>query len=179
MKRGIKNKKETSLNIFSTNCASLAAKVKSLKSELIRTGASIFTLQETHFKTKGKFQHEEFEIFESIRKGKKDGGTLIGVHKALKPILVNEYDNPFELLVVEVKVSNKEIRIISGYGPQETWLDDERVPFFLALEEEIIKAELAGKSLIIEADFNSKLGPTIIPNDPHPQSEKNGKYWQI
>ena len=48
---------------------------------------SVFTLQETHFQKKGKFKLEGFEIFESIRK-KKDGGTLIGVHKALKPMLI-------------------------------------------------------------------------------------------
>ena len=100
---------------------------------------------------------------------------MIGAHKALKPILINEYNEQFELIVVEVKVANTDIRIISGYGPQETWIDDERLPFFQALEEEIVKAELAGKSLIIEADFNSKLGPEFIPNDPHQQSEKNGK----
>ena len=46
--------------------------------------------------------------------------------------------------------------------------------FFLALEEEIVKAEMAGKSLIIELDANSKLGPQCIPGDKHPQSE-NGR----
>ena len=46
--------------------------------------------------------------------------------------------------------------------------------FFLALEEEIVKAELAGKSILIEMDANSKLGPHMIPGDVHVQSE-NGK----
>ena len=73
-----------------------------------------------------------------------------------------------------MKINNKEKRIISGYGPKETWSEAERLPFFLALEEEIIKAELDGKSIIIEMDSNSKLGPELIPNDPHRQST-NGK----
>ena len=47
-------------------------------------------------------------------------------------------------------------------------------PFFQALEEEVIKAELAGKSLIVEADFNSKLGKEFVPNYPHVQ-DKNGR----
>ena len=175
IKRGRKSHKETSFNLFSTNCASLKEKVKGFKCELRKLNSSAFTLQETHFKTKGQFQHEDFEIFEAIRKGKKDGGTMIGVHKALKPILINEYDDPFELLVVEIKVANREIRLMSGYGPQEYWTPQERLPFFNALEEEIIKAELAGKSVIIEADFNSKLGKEFIPKDPHEQSENNGK----
>ena len=42
------------------------------------------------------------------------------------------------------------------------------------LMEEIVKAELAGKSILIELDANSKLGNDIIPGDPHSQSE-NGK----
>ena len=37
-----------------------------------------------------------------------------------------------------------------------------------------MKAELAGKSINIEMDANSKLGPTLVPGDKHPQSE-NGQ----
>ena len=44
-----------------------------------------------------------------------------------------------------------------------------RRPFFLALE-----AKIAGKSIIIEMDSNSKLGPQYIPNDPHSMSP-NGR----
>ena len=48
------------------------------------------------------------------------------------------------------------------------------MPFFLALEQEMLKAELAGKSILIEMDANSKLGPQYIPGDMHHQTE-NGK----
>ena len=51
------------------------------------------------------------------------------MHKALKPVLIKEYNEDFELIVVEVKVANKEIRIITGYGPQENWPEDKRMPF--------------------------------------------------
>ena len=98
---------------------------------------------------------------------------MIGVHRALRPILITEMNDPFELIVVEIKIGNREIRVMSGYGPQESWSPEDRKPFFQALEEEVIKAELEGKSVIIEADFNSKLGNKIIPNDPHRQ-DKNG-----
>ena len=114
-----------------------------------------------------------YEIFESIRK-KKDGGTLIGVHKALKPMLIEEYNDTFELIVVEVNVSGKEIRVISGYGPQENWIEEEKMPFFIALEEEINKAEMHGKSIFLKMDANSKLGPEYIKEDPHGQSQ-NGR----
>ena len=44
------------------------------------------------------------------------------------------------------------------------------MPFFVSLEEEISKAQSAGKSLIIELDANSKLGSKYIKNDPKPMS---------
>ena len=175
VKRGSKNKnkKEISLNIFSANTAQLKGKLDSFKNEIKEVNAAIFTLQEVHFERKGKFQLDNYEIFESIRK-KAKGGTAIGVHKALEPFLIQEYSEEFELLVVEVKIGNKEVRIISGYGPQENWPAAARMPFFMALEEEVVKAELANKSIIIELDANSKLGPAIIPGDKHQQSE-NGR----
>ena len=114
MKRGRNRDKDIFLNIFSTNAASLKSKLKSLKQELKRCNSYIFTLQETHYVKKGKVMIENFEIFESIRKGKLKGGTMIGVHKSLKPVLINELNDPFELLVVEVETANKEIRVMSG-----------------------------------------------------------------
>ena len=99
---------------------------------------------------------------------------MVGVHIDLQPVLIKEYSEDFELLVVEVKINKKEIRVISGYGPQECWKEEDRMPFFAAIEEEIVKAELMGKSVIIQMDSNSKLGPGYIKDDPHYQSP-NGK----
>ena len=158
---------------MSTNAAQLKGKMNSFKSEILASNIGLFTVQETHFASKGKVRIENFETFEAIRK-KDKGGTIIGVHKALNPVLIEEYCDDFELLVVEIKISNRNIRVISGYGPQESWVESARMPFFLALEEEIVKAELAGKSILIELDANSKLGPELIPGDMHAQT-MNGK----
>ena len=138
-------------------------------------GAGIITLQETHFKRKGKLNDKlvDFEFFEAIRK-KQKGGSLIGVHKSLDPVLIEEFSEDFELLVVEVNIGGREVRIISGYGPQENWRLDEKMPFFRALEGEIVNAKIHGKALYIQMDANSKLGPEMIKGDPHCQSE-NGK----
>ena len=64
-------------------------------------GAGISILQETHFKRKGRLNSHfsDFEIFEAIRK-KQKGGTVIGAHKSLSPILFKDYSEEFELLVV-------------------------------------------------------------------------------
>ena len=163
------------ITIFSANCAGCSNKIKSLEDNVSHIGAGIFTLQETHFKHKGRLNHKfsEFEIFESIRK-KQKGGTLIGAHKSLQPILIEEYSEDFELLVIEVKIGEKDVRIITGYGPQENWKIEDRMPFFQKLEEEIVKAQSNLKPVFIQMDANSKLGPKMIAGDPHTQSE-NGK----
>ena len=163
------------LPIFSANCAGAVNKIHSLVNNVIHIGAGVITLQETHFQRKGKLNNKlpDYEFFEAIRK-KQKGGSLIGVHKSLDPVLIEEYSEDFELLVVEVKFGGKDVRIISGYGPQENWKQEDKMPFFRAFEEEIVKATLHGKGIYIELDANSKLGPTEIEGDPHPQSE-NGK----
>ena len=156
-KRGKGGKHEKYVNICSAISAGLKNKMKSLKSSLKALNAAIVTIQETHSIKKGKIKLEGFEIFEAIRK-KSKGGTMIAVHKALKPVLINEYSEDFEIIVVECKLGGKEVRIITGYGPQENLAECDRIPFFLALEEEINKAEMEGKSIVIQMDDNSKLG---------------------
>ena len=165
-----KTYKHKNLTMFSANAAGLAKKGHSLRHEIKECNAAIFSIQETHYKKKGRFQLNDYEIFESIRKNKENGGTMIGIHRSLEPVLIEEYCETFELIVTEIKVMHREIRIISGYGPQETWKDEEKMPFFVALEEEISKAQINGKSLIIELDANAKLGQQYIANDPKPMS---------
>ena len=46
--------------------------------------------------------------------------------------------------------------------------------FFVTLEKEITKSEMDGKSVVIEIDAKSRLGPEGIPGDKHAISP-NGK----
>ena len=160
--------------MFSNNCGGANKKVESLKCELKRTNSTIFNLQETHFSQKGKVSIENFQIYEAIRQT--EHGSMLGVHVSLQPVLVSEYSDLFEMIVVEIK-SSKYIRLIVGYGPQENIPVDQRMPFFSTLEEEIVSAKMAGKSVLIQMDANSKLGKDIIPNDPKDQSP-NGKVLE-
>ena len=104
----------------------------------------------------------EFEIFEAIR-SKQKGGTAIGAHKSLDPILIEEFSEKFELLVVEVSIGGKDVRVRTGYGPQENWK-----------REEIVKGKSSEKLVYIQMDANSKLGPAMMKGDTHAQSD-NGK----
>ena len=131
-------------------------------------------MQETHYRKKGMFKVQDYHIFEAIRKNKEMGGSMLGVHAGLKPVLIAEYNETFELIVVEITVANSVMRVITGYGPQENWDKCLKTPFYNALEEEIAAGELEGRSIIVALDANAKLGSNYIPGDPYPQSE-NGK----
>ena len=47
--------------------------------------------------------------------------------------------------MVEISVGGKDIRVMTGYGPQENWELSEKMPFFIALEKEVSKANMNGK----------------------------------
>ena len=159
--------------MLTTNAADLRMKKNSLKNIISYFNASIFSVQETHFRKKGRFTQDNFFIFESIRK-KEGGGSMLGVHVSLQPVLIEEYSDMFELLVVELSLSDKRIRVVTGYGPQESWSLDVKMQFFTSLEVEVAKAANQGKGIIIMGDMNSKLGKQYIQYDPKDMSE-NGK----
>ena len=56
---------------------------------------------------------------------------MLGIHVSLKPVLISEYSETFELKVVEGKVATKCIRVITWYGPQDTLEIDLKIQFFI------------------------------------------------
>ena len=122
------------IKMFSTNGAGVKnGKVRSLNAEVRSTGANIVTIQDTHSRQKGKIKMDNhFVTFEAIRK-KKGGGTIIAVHESFNPILIEEYCDEFELLVVEIETKQQSIRLMSGYGPQENWEEEKRLQFFYCI----------------------------------------------
>ena len=100
------------IKIFSTNAAGLGSgKVNSLRSEVMATTSNIVTIQETHSLRKGLIKMPVgFVTFEAIRKAK-HGGTMCTIHEDLNPKLIEEYSDPFEMLVVEVETDINSIRI--------------------------------------------------------------------
>ena len=141
--------------------------------------SAIVAVQQTQYKRKGNFKMENYTIFEAIRKNREKGGSLLGSNANLQPVLISEYEETFELIVVEIQVADKSQRVITGYGPQEGWHDQIRLNFFDALEKEITSAELEGKS-VVTMDSNSKLGPEYIEDDPHPHPhEKESQSMEL
>ena len=54
---------EQSLNIVTTNAADLRQKTRSLKHIIPHFKASIFSVQETNYRKKGKYCQDNFHIF--------------------------------------------------------------------------------------------------------------------
>ena len=83
--------KQNSINILTTNAAGLKHKASDLKNKVKYLKSSRFSVQETHYAKKGKFCMEKYIIFEAIRKSMVKGGSMLGVHADLNPVLVKEY----------------------------------------------------------------------------------------
>ena len=71
-----------------------------------------------------------------------------------------------EILVVEATVDKRKIRLINGYGPQESQNEETRRNFYSRLDFEIRRAKISGTLILIEMDSSAKLGYDIIPDDP-------------
>ena len=59
----IKSNMNSLLTIFSANAAGMAKKSHSLTHELKECNATIFSIQETNYKKKGRYVNNEYEIF--------------------------------------------------------------------------------------------------------------------
>jgi hypothetical protein len=162
-----------SLKIFSANSNSLKNKITSLKFNIGQLNPHIIVIQETKFKRKSQIELQGYRCFQTIR-GDSGGGLLIACVVALDPVLIHEGDPECEVLVVQITLKNKNIRIIAGYGPQECAPPIVREAYRNSIEEQVVRSQLAGVSVLIVEDSNAKLGSEWIKDDPHPISE-NGK----
>ena len=161
--------------VIGTNSDGLNGKRDSLNKTIEEIAPSVLMIQETKFSSKGRFKAKNYEIFEQIRTQKGGDGFLTAVHEDLSPVLVGDgSSDDVEILVVEAEISEHRIRFINGYGPQEKAPVEDRIKFYARLEEEIVLSMISGCLTCIELDANAKLGPQIIPGDPHARTE-NGE----
>jgi hypothetical protein len=122
--RGDRNRKREKIqirqfSILGTNSNGLKAKKTSLVNTVNHfNNPSVITVQETKLRHYGIIKLNGYQIFEMHRAGL-GGGLLTAVRHELEPVLVNQCDKA-EIMVVQVKVGSKNIRIFNAYGPQET-----------------------------------------------------------
>ena len=164
--------------ILGSNAAGLINKKESFLRNIAIFKPAAYFIQESKVTQKNQVLVDDYIIFEHVRKYSGGGGVLTAVHKALNPISVSDEIEGEEIVVVEATTGRRKLRLINGYGPQETETEDTRRNFFSRLDLEIKRAKMSGCLICIEMDSNSKLGPHIVPDDPHPQSA-NGKLLEF
>ena len=145
--------------ILGNNAAGLLNKLESFYRNIENFKPGVYFIQESKCKRKNKVKHDEYIMFELIRKHNAGGGLLTAVHKNLSPVSVSE-DTDDEVLVVQGNVGNYKVRFINGYGPQEGPLDT-NISFFNRLDYEVRNSKLTGTLICMELDANSKLGSKL------------------
>ena len=163
--------------ILGSNAAGLLNKKESFLRNIAIFKPAAYLIQESKLTQKNQVLVDDYVIFEHVRKHSGGGGVLTAVHKELNPISVSDEIEGEEIVVVEATTGGRKLRLINGYGPQETETEETRRNFFSRLDLEIKRAKMSGSLICIEMDSNSKLGPHLVPDDPHPQSA-NGKLLE-
>ena len=133
----------------------------------------VVVIQETKLKRKSQFKIDGYTTFPTVR-GDSGGGLLVSCLCSLDPVLIFEGTCECEVLVVQIRLNNKQIRIIAGYGPQECAPMIVREAYRNTIEEQVVRSYLSGTSVLIAEDSNAKLGPSWIKGDPHTISD-NGR----
>ena len=151
----VKNNTENKFSLIGANANGLKAKVESLENLInIFDKPSCITIQETKLRTTGSVKLSGYQVFQLNRIGF-GGGLLTAVVDDLHPVLIDA-DDENEILVTQVRVAGKDIRIFNAYGPQEH-NTDESLPFWNKLEQGIIRAKNENCFILIEMDANAKL----------------------
>ena len=155
--------------------------MKSLNHAVSSFKPSVFCLQETKLRTTGKIKGADlskYVIFELVRKESRGGGLAIGALDDLEPRWVSEGDDVEEVIVIEVKINDLQVRILCGYGPQETdLLRKDR--FWARVAAEVNSAAEAGTEIIIMMDGNLHAGDSIIPGDPNNMNDNGRRFQQF
>ena len=170
-----KGNKDVKLCLLGTNANGILGKQESFKNTINNFKPSIITVQETKLTRMGQIKLKGYQIFEKLRSSGKGGGLFTAVDEDLFPVLVSTgEDEDSEIITVQVKTGNHNLRIINAYGPQEDESQQKVFHFWQEIENEVIEAKENNCFILIQMDANAKVGKEEIPNDPN-EASKNGK----
>ena len=110
------------MTLIGINCNGLNSKWQSFDKIIHDLNPCAFFLQETKLPIKQPFKSStnEYVIFRLEREKSRGGGLALGVIQDLNPILIRMGTDATEAISVKINVNNFEIRLIVGYGAQES-----------------------------------------------------------
>ena len=157
LKRNKRKISQSNLSFIGCNAAGLASKLTSFDNVLKSLNPTVFFLQETKFRRKGRINTEDskkYRIFELIRAEKGGGGLAIGALPEANPTVVSEGDDETEILVVQIEVDGFPIRCICAYGPQEYDKIEKKDKFWARLALEVEDSSVNNCATVIQMDGN-------------------------
>ena len=155
---GLKHKdnKNVKFSLLGNNSAGIKAKQDSLEAVIKLLGnPSCITLQETKLAKKNVFQLNGYQVFQKNRNGS-GGGLLTAVDPSLNPMLISTNNEEAEILTVQMEVNKMKIRLINGYGPQDDDSLQNRLNFWLGLDQEILSAKSESCLVMVQMDANAR-----------------------
>ena len=160
-------------------------KLESLENLILNANPAVIFLQETQVKRSGriktpssaKYTWYELNRTPKAPKGQNGGGVAIGVQNGLEPSWISEGDDDSETITVEIWIEGFPIRLICGYGPQETDKKERKDKFWKYCNSEVQSAKEDGAAVILQIDGNLWAGKGIIKDDPKTQNS-NGKRFE-
>ena len=144
------------------NAGGLQSKLLTLKKVLVELQPAVIFIEETKYRSEGKFKLENYEIFELTRKNREGGGLALGCLKNLNPVWVRDGDENVEALSIELYVNKLKIRCCVAYGPQETDKLERKNKFWEYLYNEVTMAKNSGAGFVLHFDGNLWAGDSII-----------------
>ena len=90
-------------------------------------------------------------------------------------MLISARNDDAETLTVQLMCGNLKIRVINAYGPQEDDTQQNKLNFWMGIEEEILAAKSESCLVLVQMDANAKLGRNIISMDPNTGTDGNGR----
>ena len=183
-RRKQKCSKNMCLKLFGNNVDGIVRKLEALENLLVSELPAVLFFQETktgrpgRIKTPSTNKYTFYELHRTINseKGAQGGGLAIGVLNVLDPSWISEGDDDAEILTVEIWVEGFPIRLICGYGPQESDSKYRKDKFWEYINTEVANSKKDGASTIIQMDGNLRAGNQIISNDTKPRNQNGNRF---
>ena len=172
-----RNKKPKDLSLYYVNINGYQSKKDSLEQITKAVKPDIVVLVETKVAKKKDFGEWETYGYEYVKRNctRGKGGIMCALKKKTFKLLRNATSvDDDRILTCRVEYSNRCVRIIGVYGPQENDDVEDRKCFFEKLSIEIEKSFNAGEGVLIVGDLNAKLTTDTDENISHKSG--NGKF---
>ena len=158
-RRSQKKKKEMSCSILYSNVNGFKGKSVSIQEILKKLDSELVVLCEVKLANVNKVKEvmPQYQIIDRcIKQGK--GGIVVAQKRNTVGSFVNVTSTENKnILVTRLAMGSRYIRIIVGYAPQESDLQEIREAFFEELSVEIVRCRMCSDSFILLGDLNSKI----------------------